>query len=127
MTIGVPQGSELGVLLFLKTDEFRFKVLMRIIFVLYSLPSHAELALQSIYGGVQQAPNKSVPVYLKFLRCPREDGIGLAVCWTLHNSLNIVSRVITGLRSKPLSQLVVRYMTNLPLQFHLFQEKIKFS
>ncbi len=58
------------------------------------------------------------------MRCLGEDGFGPTVHWTLHNSVKIVSTIITGLRSKPLSRLVAGYMINLPFQFHLFQETV---
>ena len=88
----------------------------------YSSPSHSELALQCIYGGVQQDTNESV--YLERVRNLGEDGFIPAVCWTLHNSLKIVSTVINDLKSKPLTQLVAGYIINLPFQFRMFQERV---
>ena len=105
-----------------KTDEFGFSDLLRIICGLYSSLSHAEPALQSIYGGAQQALKKSVPVYLESMRYLDEENIGPAVHQTLHDSLKIVSTVISDLRSKLSPQVVAGYMINLLSQFHLFQK-----
>jgi len=114
MGIGERAGSE----------DFKFTDLLRIICILYGSPSHSEVALQSIYSGVAQAQNESIPVYLERIRCLGEDGFGPAVRWTLNNALKIVQTVISGLRSKPLSQLVAGYMISIPFQFHMFQDTV---
>jgi len=105
-------------------EDLTFKDLLRIICILYGSPSHSEIALQSIYSGVPQSQNESIPVYLEQIRCLGEDGFRLAVRWTLNNFLKIVQTVISGLRSKPLSQLVAGYMISIPFQFHVFQETV---
>ena len=103
---------------------FGFKDLLRIICILYGSLLHSELALQCINSGVQQTQNESIPVYLESIRCLGKDGFGPAVRWTLNNTQKIVQTVISGLRSKQLSQLVAWYMINLPYQYHVFQETI---
>lgn len=62
-----------------KKEEFTFSDLLKIICVLYSSPNHSELAMQSLYVGVQQSPDESVPIYLECVRCFKEDGFGPAV------------------------------------------------
>ena len=56
-------------------DDFTFAYLLRII-CLFGSPSHSEIALQSIYSGVPQSQNESIPVYLEQIRCLGEDGFG---------------------------------------------------
>ena len=70
-------------------DDFTFIDLLMIICILYGSLSHSEIALQSIYSGVSQSLNESIPVYLERIRCLGEDGFGPAVRWTLNNSLKI--------------------------------------
>ena len=71
-------------------EDFTFIDLLRIICILYGSLSHSEIALQSIYSGVPQSQNESIPVYLERIRCLGEDGFRPAVCWMLNNSLKIV-------------------------------------
>ena len=105
-------------------EFFYYSEFLQVICTLSNSPNHTELALQQLYGGLQQNSADSISVFLEKVRSISEDAYGLSSTWSMNQTSTVIQRVVAGLKNRDLATLTSSIVIVLPFNYNTFRDTV---